>query len=306
MGVSSIFCSTYSIPIEFPSYSKLPVIKVVIEDIEYSFEVDTGATGEIIINQEVLNLIHKKKYIGIIKTVDINGNICEEPKFVIPNIKIGEVDFKEVTARQENSLLSIKGSIVRPSLKNEDKKNAIRLAKIAGKIGWGLFKKHRWYFDFSHSLLWIVDDLEELKKEVKYFSIYDYIEVPIEMDDAGIVILVDTQVGTKKIVLDTGANVSCIRESLVPKKFAKEFEPGRWMFLSKVVIGGVHFENYPFFLYDFTPLFHVDGILSIHFFERNGIYLDFEHRRALIGPAQFPFWPRLVNRVQSFWAWLTF
>jgi hypothetical protein len=153
--------------------------------------------------------------------------------------------------------------------------------------------------------LWVVDDLNELGNKVEYFSVFDYVDVPFEIKEMGIVFDIDTNVGTKKFMLDTGANVSCMRESLVQKKYAKEFEPGKWMFLSKIEIGGVHLGNYPLFLYDFTPLFEVDGILSVHFFERNGIYLDFQNKRALIGPAKCSFWERLSRRVQCFWGWLT-
>lgn len=304
LGGSSIFGIT-PIPVQFFSYSKLPVIEVVIGEKKYYLELDTGAVGDIVLKKEILEHINKID-VGVVKTVDINGNIYENLEFLISNIKIGGLDFESVTARQENIALLTEGCLVRDSSGRNQEKNELRLTNIAGRIGWGILKKHRWYFDFFHSLLWVVDDLNELEMEVRYFSILDHVEIPFEIEDNGIVISVDTNIGTKRLMLDTGANVSCLRESLVQKKYAKEIEPGKWMFLSKIKIGGVHFGNYPFFLYDFTSMIDVDGVLSIQFFERNGIYLDFQNKRALISPAKRPFWLGLVDRIQCFWRWLTY
>ena len=107
-----------------------------------------------------------------------------------------------------------------------------------------MLKNRRWYFDLSHSLLWVADDVSELAEKVKYFSLRDCVEIPFELDKTGIVLSVDTNIGIKRFMLDTGANVSCLRESLVEKNHAREFEAGQWLFLSRVNIGGVHFGNY--------------------------------------------------------------
>lgn len=297
LGVSPIFCLT-SIPVHFFSYSKLPVIEVVIEDKKYLFEIDTGAIGDLILKKEILEQINKKNA-GVIKTVDINGNVYESPEFLIANIKIGGIDFSSVTARQENRALLTEGSLVRGNTTNNV--NELRFAHIAGRLGWGILKDRKWYFDFLHSLLWIVDDVNELEKEVGYFSVSDYVPVSFEMEETGIVLSVNTSIGIKKFMLDTGANVSCLRESLVQKSYAKEFEPGKWMFLSKITLGGISLGKHPFFLYDFTSLMDIDGFLGTQFFERNGIYLDFQNKRALIAPAEPSFWWRLAVRAKSFW-----
>ncbi len=304
-GVSSVFSIT-PIPVQFFSYSNLPVIEIVIENKKYYLELDTGAVGDIVLKKNVLDQICNKKYQGIVKTVDINGNIYENSEFLISDIELGGLSFESVVAREENISLLTDGCVVRHSSKNEEEKKALRFTNIAGRIGWGILEERRWYFDFFHSLLWAVEDLTELEKSVVYFSARDYVEVPFEIGEAGIILFIDTNIGIKKLLLDTGANISCLRESLVQKKYAKEFEPGRWMFLSKMKIGDTNFGNFPFFLYDFTAMLDVDGILGIQFFEKNGIYLDFENKKALIGPAKRPFWPRLFDRAQCFWSWLTY
>jgi hypothetical protein len=72
------------------------------------------------------------------------------------------------------------------------------------------------------------------------------------------------------------------------------------MYLSKVEIGKLHFGVYPFFLYEFTSKLDVDGIMSVQFFEKNGIYLDFKNHRALIGPSKQSMWSRILDGIMGF------
>lgn len=303
LGVSTLYSLT-PIPIQFFPYSKLPVIDVVIEGKKYYLELDTGAAGDLVLKTEILDQMTKKE-VGLIKTIDINGNIYENFEFLIPNLRIYDLNFDSVAVRQENMDFLKEGCVVRDSPINNQKLNELRYANIAGRIGWGILEKKQWYFDFSHSLLWRVDDLDQLKKEVKGFSFSDAVEVPFEIEKRGIVLVVETKVGVKKFMLDTGACVSCLRECLVPKGAGKEFEPGKRMLLSDIRIGGKDFGSYSFFLYNFSSMIDVDGILGLQFFERNSIYLDFQNKKALIAPAKRSFWESVVNRIYCLWLWLT-
>lgn len=300
IGVSTLFCVT-SIPVKFFSYSKLPVIEVVIENEKYYLELDTGEAGDIVLKEKILQRL-KKEQIASVKTVDINGNIYEDFNFLIPKINISGVEFVSVVAKQENMSFLTEGCVIRDSPINNQKSNILRHTNIAGRIGWGLLKDHQWYFDILHSLLWITDDLENIPE---YFSISDYVEIPFEFEKNGIVILVNTNIGVKRFMLDTGASVSCLKEFLVQKKHSQEFEPGRRMFLSDIKIGGKDFGIYSFFLYNFCPMFDVDGILGIQFFKKNGIFLDFQNKKALIIPANRSFFADLIDRIHYFWFWLS-
>lgn len=303
LGVSTLYSLT-PIPIQFFPYSKLPVIEAVIEGKRYYLELDTGAAGDLVLKEEILDQMTKKE-VGLIKTIDINGNIYESFEFWIPNLKIYDLNFDSVVVRQENMDFLKEGCVVRASPINHQKSNQQRHANIAGRIGWGILEKKQWYFDFSHSFLWMVDDLDQLKKEVKGFSFSDSIEIPFEIEKRGIVLVVETSIGVKKFMLDTGACVSCLREGLVPKGAGKEFEPGKRMLLSDIKIGGKDFGRYSFFLYNFSPMIDVDGILGLQFFERNGIYLDFQNKKAIITPVRRSLWASLIEQAHCFWVWLT-
>jgi hypothetical protein len=299
LGIFPLFPIT-QIPIRFVSYSKLPIVEVEIEGIKYDFELDTGASGEIILRKDILEEIQNKEFQGIVRNFDIKGALYESSEFLLPHLKLGNAEFELVRAREENLDLITDGCIVWNFSDTYLENQKIRLKNIAGRIGWGILKRHQWYFDFSHSLLWIVEDLNELKNKVSYFSQMDYVNTPFEVGKAGITFSVETDIGIKKLVLDTGANIPCLRKTLVETKYAKEFRPGLWMYSSKVEIGKLHFGVYPFFLYEFTSKLDVDGIMSVQFFEKNGIYLDFKNHRALIGPAKQSIWSRILDGIIDF------
>jgi hypothetical protein len=302
LGVSNLFSLT-PIPIQFFPYSKLPVIEAVIEGKKYYLELDTGSAGDLVLKEEILGQMTKKE-IGLIKTIDIKGNIYESFKFLISNLKICGLNFDSVSVRQENMDFLKGGCVVRDSPINQQKLNEQRHANIAGRIGWGILGKKQWYFDFSHSFLWMVDDLDRLKNEVKGFSFSDSIEVPFELENNGIVLAVETDVGLKRFMLDTGACVSCLRESLVPRGAGKEFEPGKRILVSDIHIGGKDFGPYSFFLYAFSAAIDVDGILGLQFFKRNSIYLDFQNKKATIVPAKRSFWESVIEEIHRFWGWI--
>ncbi len=303
LGIFPLFSVT-QIPIRFVFYSKLPIVEVEIEGVNYDFELDTGASGEIIVRKDILEKIQNKEFRGIVTNFDVKGTLYQSSEFLLPHLKLGNAEFKLVKAREENLDLITEGCIVWNFSDTYLENQKIRLKNIAGRIGWGILKRHQWYFDFYHSLLWIVEDLNELENQVSYFSRMNYVNIPFEESQAGITFSVETDIGIKKLVLDTGANISCLRKALVETKYAKEFRPGLWMYSSKVEIGKLHFGVYPFFLYEFTPKLDVDGIMSVQFFEKNGIYLDFKNHRALIGLAKQSMWDRIFDRIIGFWNWL--
>lgn len=305
LGISSAFAIT-PIPIRFLPYSKLPIIEVEIEGKKYNFELDTGASSDIILRKEVLEQVLNKQFQATAKIFDIKGNLYESSEFLITNLKIASVNFNNILAREENKDLITEGCILWNTSKKHEKDQDQRLKNIAGRIGWGILTRHQWFFDFSHSTLWLLADKDELKNEVNYFSPSEYVEIPFEVGKAGIIFSVETDIGIKKLILDTGANISCLKQSLVEKKYAKEFKPGLWMYLTKVRIGKLQFGEVPFFLYDFTSRLDADGVLSVQFFEKNGIYLDFENNKALVGPAKQSFWSKAIDRVVKFWNRLTY
>src|SRR5579872_6226845 len=85
LGISSIFAIT-PIPIRFVPYSKLPIVEVEIEGKKYDLELDTGASGEVILRKDVLEEIQNKKFQETVRNFDIKGNLYESSEFILPHL----------------------------------------------------------------------------------------------------------------------------------------------------------------------------------------------------------------------------
>ena len=95
--------------------------------------------------------------------------------------------------------------------------------------------------------------------------------VPFQSGQFGIVITAETDLGTKRLVLDTGATHSALRGVL-------EVAPPDELPLSKsntLLIGNHDFGKWEFVMYPIPKEAHdIDGILGIDFFLEHSIYID--------------------------------
>src|SRR5579862_907719 len=88
------------IPVTF-SESELPLVKVEIEGNTYSLLVDLGFNAQLTLQKSILEKIRKKPY-GTVQFIDVLGNDYESQKYLIPEIKIGNITFAEVIVEEEN------------------------------------------------------------------------------------------------------------------------------------------------------------------------------------------------------------
>lgn len=294
---TSAFCANVPIPVYFFPYTDLPVIEIEIEGKKHLLELDTGCDALVL----QAPLLENYTKLGPIKTSDIRGNIYSSFEYLVPNVRMQSLEFKDIVARQENLNLLAEGCVVSPATHATTDRLTERLQHIKGRIGWDLLKEGKWYFNFSKALLLRVDDIKDLGDR---FISTNSRQVPLEVSEIGLLLCLDTDLGQKRFLLDTGANHLFLRQSLVDREKAKQAGPGKYIYLSHLGINGLSLGNYPFFLFDCPPLYdNIDGVLGIQFFECNDIYLDFKNKCAIIGPKQEGFWAGLITRVREFFYW---
>src|SRR5690606_17701092 len=130
LGVSTLLGLT-PIPVQFLPYTKLPVIEAIIEGKKYYLELDTGSAKDLVLKEKILEQMTKME-IGLIKTIDIKGNIYESFEFLISNLNICGLNFDSVSVRQENMDFLKEGCVVRNAPIHQQKSNEERHANIAG------------------------------------------------------------------------------------------------------------------------------------------------------------------------------
>lgn len=266
------------IPVSFFPFSEKPLIDVEIEKSKYRVEIDLGCSHPLTLQPAILENLKEKTAIGISKTADIKGNVYQRKKYRIPKVRLANKNLRQMEIFEENLDFFIRGSIW-PDENHIDRVNK-RWAYINGKMGWPIFfQLESCLFDFPNKKLVIGKD--NIQMAASGFN--KYVKIPFEIEKSGIIISANTEIGIRRFILDTGANHSFIRESLVNKANAREVFPGKWAFSSHLIIEGKDLGVQKLWLYDYSNIFtEFDGILGIDFFKDHAIYFDFCSKIAYI------------------------
>jgi len=266
------------IPVKFTS-SRIPYVEIEINSQKFFLEIDSGSDFELSVKKEIIEKINGR-FTGKIFHQGSKGNESESSKYLIPKIKMGKVNFNNTTAHDG---YTDEGGHIWGKKKHGD-------VEISGTIGRKLLGiSNNLLLDFKNAVFFLIrtrKDLKHLRKE-GYF-VENLIEIPFEGDKNRIIFLVDTDVGEKKFLLDTGATVSIIKPSFVTEEERKEIRQHMmFMTTSKFVITNHDFGGMELHFYDIPDKFDdIDGILGMDFCRKHVIYLDFKEKKAFIGPSE--------------------
>jgi hypothetical protein len=266
------------IPVKFTS-SLTPYTEIEIEKKKYYLIVDLGSDSELGIKTEVLEKIGKK-FLGKTHWYDIKGKEYESSRYQIPKMKIGKVQINN--AKAHDGYTAEAGHIWGEKKYAED--------EISGTFGKSLLGISRHLLlDLNNSAFFIFrkrEDLKHLRKEG--YLLENLVELPFDGAKNRVVFLVDTDMGQKRFLLDTGASISIIRPTFITAEERDEMQHSRMTItFSKFVIAGHDFGEIDLHAYDVPDKFEdVDGFLGMDFCKKHVIYLDFTENKALIGPAE--------------------
>lgn len=255
--------------------NKSPYVSIEIEGKSYPVLIDLGARSQMSLEKDILEQIQKKPE-GTHLFRDMHGKRYESVKYRIPKIKIGSVEFKDIEVLEENIDFVTKGSV----LYSKDTEKYKR--EVVGDIGRGLLKQVNMLLDFPHAAVFLSNQLNELKKSG--YNVNTWLKVPFKLDPKGMVLEIDTDLGKKRFMLDTGLTVTLLRSSNVQNHNELEQHFGMPIFpTSKFIIEGKDFGKMNLHLREITPELDIlDGILGMDFFSKHQIYLDFHKKMAYI------------------------
>lgn len=249
----------------------LPVVYVTISAKKYPLTVDTGSKLEVSLYERVLDTIAHESY-GIEKFQNFLGTKFERPTYKVPSIKLGSVTFSTpiVVGRPEKDrqVYMIKGSVEKQNHPDQP----------VGILGRGLLKKTNMLIDMQHSKIILAKNPSQLKKGG--YNLDLFAKVPFILDPKGIFIDIETDLGTKRFLLDTGFTLTMVHKNFfseeidlsvdkydIPFSLSKKFSIGRCDFGSKKL-----------YLIKMTKELNVlDGILGMDFIEKHAIYIDFSN-----------------------------
>jgi hypothetical protein len=187
--------------------------------------------------------------------------------------------FEGAIAREENIDFLLRGCQILPDIPFLRLTIAkLYMSRVNGRIGWPLFQQMNCFFDFPNSVMFVAKDMKTLQDEAGC-ALDGFVKTSFDLSHCGLIVSVETDLGRRRFLLDTGSTWSLFKNSQVEKK-------GRSFTTDKFQIGGTDFGKTKFCLYEFSDLFEVDGVLGVDFFKRHAICIDFHNKIAYINPSR--------------------
>lgn len=261
------------IPVHFFPISNRPSINVEIEGKTYSCLVDLGSSHAFDLQEKYLDQIIDKLEAGESKYYDAKGALFTTQKYTVQTIKMEDICFHENFVYLENPEFLDKDSRHWRSIWNR-LLHQIELRTIQGRIGRTPFQNRDSLFDFPHSAIFLLNDLSTSLAETGY-SIDQFISLPFQMENCGIVLTMETGEGIKKLCLDTGTTHSVLRYP----------SSGTQAYIETTLKVGDHYlEKWHFKSYPLSEKLQCDGILGADFFKKHVIAFSFKTQVAYIRP----------------------
>lgn len=263
-------CRCVRIPVSFFPFSTNPLIKITIEEKQYTFLIDTGSSHGLDLHKRVLERIQEKKFIKIAQYSDMQGISYPVSQFRVPEVTLHQnLRLNGVIAHEESTDFLIKGTNGGRARSFSGKiKEQLGLFFIDGRIGWPSFEQMVCFFDFKNASLFLAKDMEALQNEGG-FVLDDFIQVPLELSRCGPILSIKTEEGIKKFLLDTGASHSVYKEPDLQLTDAIHLA---------LNIAGYDFGSWDFWPYPIASDFirELDGILGVDFFKTHAVCFDFQ------------------------------
>ena len=263
-------------PIDFIHYSKQPRTLVKIEGIEYHLLVDLGSPSYLTLSKELLEKIQDKKLFRNHIMVNLAGEEHLTKSYIIPSAKIWYLKLANFEIEEDVPGVQIYDPNQRTT--------ADLAADKPGKIGRSVFTNLNLFMDFRNSAMFACHNLNDRKKNGYHLD--KLVQFPFEMDiNTGIIWKVDTDLGIKKLLLDTGCSLNLIKPSAVKGQPCEEWLPGLQRYKSsKFLLGGKDFGETNLTLSEISPVLGTfDGIIGMEFLKEHVVYLDFKKKIAYVG-----------------------
>ena len=239
----------------------------------YSFEIDLGSSTYLGCRDDVLQEIEKEPSEGF-SIVDFAGNTHRVKSYIVPQVKIQNIKVSDVEVNELAPVLTLY------SMRDPQEINR----ESPGKIGRYIFESTNLFMDFHHSVMFACSRLSDRIKDG--YCIKNLVAVPFEMyPEEGVVFTVDTDLGRKKLMLDTGSTKNFIKPCVVGDRCCEEWKAGLQIYhSSKFSVGGKDFGGADFILLKMAPVFkNCDGVIGMEFLKKHIVYLDFKKKIAHIG-----------------------
>jgi hypothetical protein len=253
-----------------------PLIEAIIQNHHYFLEMDLGSKFQVTLNKQFLDQLDKTSQ-GTLSNRDMSGKSYETPAYALSSIRVGELVFDNVTAKEDSEEFIVNNTFWVDKNKSEDV-----FKDKTGSIGRALLERKNLLLDFRKSRIFVSNDQSKLKK--MGYDLEKFKKVSFDIGRTGAILTFNTELGNIRLSLDTGSTVSFIRNSLVANRETNREKYGLpAVTCRRFEIGGHNFGDMDLYLQEISSeLSELDGILGMDFIKHHVIYLDYTHHMVYL------------------------
>lgn len=236
----------------------IPFTRIKIQGHHYDVKFSFGSKFPLSLNKTVLAKLEKKDA-GKIKVKNLMGDESKLQAFHLKKIALGDLVFKDVLVVETDE------------------------ASDFGFIGRPLLVKYNLLFDLRNVTVLISNRFKNIQKAG--YGREDWVQVPMEVGQSGVILQADTDIGTTKLSLGLSTPDSQLNSLLVKETEWKDTGHGAPCFTSSTFtigeneFGSKNLYSLPISNNEFSKM---DGILGMDFLYKHIVYLDFDKQRAYI------------------------
>ena len=232
------------------SSSDIPIINIYLEGNLYPVDLDLGMHSLFALSEEVLHNIYKTSH-GTAKWNDYKENHYQSPSYIIPEVKLGNLTLFNVITRQSQEEFHVSATL------HGAPKYPI------GVIGRPILEKYNLFLDFKNSAIYACDSLIHLQQEGLLSE--SILTIPFTLHHDGILLLIETDMGNLRLLLDTGSTCTVVRAPCSTS-------------VSKFCLLEQDFGPRSLTPFELHPSWDCDGFLGMDFLLEHSIYIDYPNR----------------------------
>ncbi|WP_334328062.1 hypothetical protein [Gilliamella apicola] len=255
----------------FDNKYNLPLIMINYQGEKIQMILDTGSNIALHLPMDLINKIpNKMENSEKIRSTDLSGSVTELRSFIIDKLVLNSFTFNkvQVVEYKDWGLYISSDQTNNSEDTNEDKP----------VIGLGLFDDYVLTINYPESNITISDDIATNLTP-------QWIAIPFDLNGEGLVVNLSDGIKNYKMVLDTGATVSLIKQqSLSPKSITISDPEDDFKTISLDVNNVANDNVLPIIIDSFPNEFQADGLLGADFLSKNRVKIDFKNKQMWIQP----------------------
>ena len=256
----------------FDDKYNLPLIMMDFQGEQIAMTLDTGSKIALHLPMDLINKIpNKTENSEKIRSIDLSGGVTELKSFIVNKLELNSFTFNKVQVVEYKDW----GLVISSDPTIDDSEDTDEDKPV---IGLGLFDGYVLTINYPESNITISDDTSTDLNP-------NWVAIPFDLNDEGLVVTLSDGIKNYKMVLDTGATVSLIKQqSLSPESIKISDPEDDFKSISLDVNNVANDSVLPIIIDSFPNEFQSDGLLGADFLSKNRVKIDFKNKQMWIQP----------------------